>query len=78
MSNDHAVYSTKSKIVHGIIWILMALLALVTIFPVLYIVLGSFKENAELLVGGSNIFPTNGYLQIISTHGDRRTLPCIR
>lgn len=58
MSNDHAVYSTKSKIVHGIIWILMALLALVTIFPVLYIVLGSFKENAELLVGGSNIFPT--------------------
>ena len=54
----HAVYSTKSKIVHAIIWVLLLFLAIVTIFPVLYVVCGSFKENSELLVGGSNIFPT--------------------
>lgn len=35
----------------------MVILAFLTIFPVLYIVFGSFKQNAELLVGGTNILP---------------------
>ncbi len=58
MEKGHAVYSTSSKIVRMILWILMVLLAVVTIFPVIYIVFGSFKANAELLVGGTNIFPS--------------------
>lgn len=58
MEKGHAVYSTKTKILRAVVWTLMLILALLTIFPVCYIVLGSFKENAELLVGGSNIFPT--------------------
>ncbi|MBO6241676.1 MAG: carbohydrate ABC transporter permease [Butyrivibrio sp.] len=53
----HAVVSTKGKIINTIVWILLLFLAVLTIFPVLYVVFGSFKENAELLVGGSNIFP---------------------
>lgn len=58
MEKGHAVYSTRTKIVRLLIWVAMAFLAIVTIFPVLYIVLGSFKANAELLVGGTNILPT--------------------
>ena len=54
----NAVKSTKGKIVTGIVWVLLFLLAVAVIFPILYIVFGSFKANAELLVGGSNIFPT--------------------
>lgn len=53
----HAVVSTKGKIINTIVWILLLFLAVLTIFPVLYVIFGSFKENAELLVGGSNIFP---------------------
>ena len=53
----HAVYSTRTKIIRAIIWIFLAFMAFLTLFPVLYVVFGSFKENSELLVGGSNIFP---------------------
>lgn len=58
MEKGHAVYSTKTKILRGIVWLLMLFLAVLMIFPVLYIIFGSFKENSELLVGGSNIFPS--------------------
>lgn len=54
---DTAVYSTKTKIVRFFIFLFMTAVALLTLYPVLYVVLGSFKENGELLVGGSNIFP---------------------
>lgn len=63
MERSHAVVSTKGKIVNAIIWLLMALLAVITIFPVIYIVLGSFKENKELLLGGTNIFPSHWVIQ---------------
>lgn len=63
MERSHAVVSTKGKIVNAIIWLLMAFLALITIFPVIYIVLGSFKENKELLLGGTNIFPSHWVIQ---------------
>ena len=53
----HAVYSTRTKIIRAIIWVFLAFMAFLTLFPVLYVVFGSFKENSELLVGGSNIFP---------------------
>lgn len=39
------------------IYILLITLALFTIFPVVYILLSSFKSNQEILVGGINIFP---------------------
>ena len=51
------VYSPKQKVIRAILWLLLVFISVVVIFPVLYIVLGSFKQNQELLVGGSNVFP---------------------
>ena len=39
------------------LWLLLVGFSILVIFPVRYIILGSFKENQELLLGGSNIFP---------------------
>lgn len=58
MKETHAVYSPGTKVARAIGWIFLTLLAVLIIFPVLYIIFGSFKSNSELLVGGSNIFPT--------------------
>ena len=63
MQKTHEVRSTGTKVARVIIWILMAFLAVIVIFPVLYIIFGSFKENAELLRGGSNIFPSTWIIQ---------------
>ncbi|MBO8435412.1 MAG: carbohydrate ABC transporter permease [Spirochaetes bacterium] len=63
MEKSRAVMSGKQKAIMAIIWLLMAILAIVTVFPVVYIVLGSFKSNVELLVGGSNIFPTSWHFE---------------
>lgn len=63
MENGHNVYSTQTKIIRFVIWLFMIFLALVTVFPVLYIIFGSFKENAELLVGGSDILPAKWVFQ---------------
>ncbi len=57
MKESHAVYSKRTIIARGITWCCMLIFAVAMIFPVSYIIFGSFKENAELLVGGSNIFP---------------------
>lgn len=35
----------------------MSVFALITIYPIVYVVVGAFKENAELLTGGVNMFP---------------------
>ena len=58
MEKTHAVYSTRTKIVRLIIWLFLALAAIITIFPVCYVIFGSFKDNNELLVGGSSILPS--------------------
>ena len=63
MERTHEVRSTGTKIARALIWIFLLLVALITIFPVLYVVFGSFKENKELLVGGSNIFPSVWIIQ---------------
>ena len=63
MDKSRAVMSGKQKAVMAVIWLLMLILAILTIFPVVYIVLGSFKSNVELLVGGSNIFPTEWHFE---------------
>jgi multiple sugar transport system permease protein len=52
-----SVYSTQTKIIRGVLFLFMLFIALLTLYPVVYVVLGSFKENKELLVGGVNIFP---------------------
>jgi len=57
------VYSPKQKVIRVLLWILLAAFALLVIFPVAYIILGSFKENQELLLGGSNIFPQKWIVQ---------------
>lgn len=51
------VYSPKQKAVRAVLWLLLVFISVVVIFPVVYIILGSFKQNQELLVGGSNVFP---------------------
>lgn len=63
MERTHEVRSTGTKIARAMIWIFLLLVALITIFPVLYVVFGSFKENKELLVGDSNIFPSVWIIQ---------------
>lgn len=59
MANErsHDVKSTGAKIGIGVIYIFLISLVILTVYPVVYIVLGSFKENRELLLGGVNIFP---------------------
>lgn len=57
------VYSPSQKAIRAVLWVVLAFVALVVIFPVLYVVLGSFKANQELLMGGSNIFPSQWVVQ---------------
>lgn len=54
---SHSVESRKTKIVNAIIFLLLALLALATVYPVVYIALGSFKTNSELVSGGLKLLP---------------------
>lgn len=53
----HSVESGRTKAVNAIIFILLLILAVLTVYPVVYIVLGSFKTNGELVSGGLNLFP---------------------
>lgn len=41
-----------------VIYALLLLVFVFAVFPVVYILLSSFKTNQEILVGGTNIFPT--------------------
>ena len=63
MQQSHEVRSTGTKIARVLIWVFLLFIAVITIFPVLYVVFGSFKENKELLVGGANIFPSVWVIQ---------------
>lgn len=62
-NESRVVYSPKEKVIRAIIWCCLAFVAVLVIFPVVYVILGSFKENGELLVGGSNIFPKKWIIQ---------------
>lgn len=53
----HSVESTKTKVVNFFVFVWLAILAIFTVYPIVYIVLGSFKTNSELVSGGLNIFP---------------------
>lgn len=54
---DTAVYSTKMKMGRFFLFIFMLSIAVLTLYPVIYVIGGSFKENAELLAGGTSLFP---------------------
>ena len=41
-----------------VIYVFLSIVALIAIFPVLYIVLASFKTNQEIMTGGVNLLPT--------------------
>jgi ABC-type sugar transport system, permease component len=59
MSNQtHAVRSTGAKIGVVCIYVFLIFVAVLTLYPVLYVVFGSFKDNQELLLGGLNIIPS--------------------
>lgn len=51
------VMSTSTRVARFILFLFMLVVALLTAYPVLYVVFGSFKENGELLIGGMNMFP---------------------
>ncbi len=57
MDKGRAVYSKQTKVIRRLLFAFMLMVALLTLYPIIYVVLGSFKENQELLVGGVNIFP---------------------
>lgn len=57
MKQGHTIYSTGGKIARVFIFIFMLLMAIMMLYPIIYIVLGSFKDNMELLSGGANPMP---------------------
>lgn len=58
MNETNAVYSTGQKIMRGIIFLVLLFVAILFLYPIIYIILGSFKENGELLRGGANPLPS--------------------
>lgn len=63
----HSVESKKTKLINAGIFLLLVILALFTVYPVIYIAFGSFKTNSELVGGGLSLFPrkfiTDNYVQ---------------
>ncbi|MEG0369313.1 MAG: hypothetical protein RR593_04855 [Hungatella sp.] len=57
MEKSRNVYSKKTKVIRLLITIFLTAFAALTLYPLIYIVLGSFKENAELLRGGTKLLP---------------------
>lgn len=46
-----------TKTANAAIFVFLFILAVLTIYPIIYILLGSFKENEELVSGGLNLLP---------------------
>lgn len=65
MTNDksRAITSPGEKIGLGFIYLFLLFIVCYTLYPVLYVVLGSFKDNQELLLGGLNLLPKAFRLQ---------------
>lgn len=53
----HAVESKRTKLINGFIFVILFMLAMLTVYPVIYIILGAFKANNELVSGGLKILP---------------------
>lgn len=63
MNRSHVIYSKGTKTARIFIFLLLLIIAAIMVYPVVYIVLGSFKENMELLQGGANPLPTHFVFQ---------------
>ena len=57
MERSHAIKSTKQKTKMWIGIVFLSLFAIAMLYPVVYITLGSFKGNQELLSGGARLLP---------------------
>jgi len=51
------VRSSATKIQNIMIQVFLIFIMIVTLYPILYVILGSFKENQELLLGGIFLIP---------------------
>lgn len=54
---------TKARASRFLIYAFLIVVAAFALFPVIYILLSSFKTNKEILVGGTNILPTQWRFQ---------------
>lgn len=63
MSSANYIRSNKQKAVIWTLTIFIGFCALLLLYPVIYISLGSFKENKELLLGGANLLPKRFVLE---------------
>lgn len=63
MEKSRAILSTNQKIGRGIISFITVLFSLLMLYPIIYIILGSFKENQELLLGGAKLFPSKWVIE---------------
>jgi ABC-type glycerol-3-phosphate transport system permease component len=57
MEKSHVVYSKKTKVLRALVFLFLLAIALLTLYPVIYIIFGSFKANNELLIGGTKLLP---------------------
>ena len=57
MDKSNAIKSPKQKVITWIITIITTVFAFLMMYPIIYIILGSFKDNKELLLGGSRLLP---------------------
>jgi multiple sugar transport system permease protein len=53
-----SIARVQKKLVLGVIYIVLAIVFVFTMFPVFYTLMASFKSNRELLTSGSRIIPT--------------------
>jgi multiple sugar transport system permease protein len=51
------VKSISTKVMDIIVQIFLIVTAIITVYPILYVILGSFKDNQELLLGGIFLIP---------------------
>ena len=58
MEKSRAIKSTKQKVLIGLVAALTTAFALIFMYPLIYIFLGSFKTNKELLLGGAKLLPS--------------------
>lgn len=58
MAAEKTVVKSKSYYTSTtLIYLFLTCVALVTVYPIVYVILGSFKENKELVLGGINLLP---------------------
>lgn len=58
MAAEKTVVKSKSYYISTtLIYLFLTCVALVTVYPIVYVILGSFKENKELVLGGINLLP---------------------